>query len=135
MEWKRVKAGVPQGSILGPLLFLLYINDLSNNLQSNVKMFADDTSLFSIVFDSNVSTRTLNADLTTIQQWAFQWKMSFNPDQNKQAQEVLFSTKNIQANHPNLYFNQSTVKKISAQKHVGLILDEKLTGFARVQTS
>ena len=85
MEGKRVKAGVPQGSILGPLLFLLYINDLSNNLQSNVKMIADDTSIFSIVFDSKVSSRTLNANLTMIQQWAFQWKMSFNPDPSKQA--------------------------------------------------
>ena len=53
--WKPVLAGVPQGSILGPLLFLIYINDLLDGLKSNAKLFADDTSLFTIVKDKNES--------------------------------------------------------------------------------
>ena len=74
-SWANVKAGVPQGSILGPLLFLKYINDLADGLSSNTKLFADDTSLFSIIHDSVITTLELNSDLSRIKQWAFQWKM------------------------------------------------------------
>ena len=84
-EWTNIKAGVPQGSILGPLLFLMYVNDIPDNLSSNVKLFADDVSLFSIVDDPVQSGSQLNNDLKKIQKWAFDWKMSFNPDPNKQA--------------------------------------------------
>ena len=79
-SWELVKSGVPQGSVLGPLLFLIYINDLPDNLKSNCKIFADDTSLFYKVFDKHVSCATLNKDLELINNWAFQWKMQFNPD-------------------------------------------------------
>ena len=61
-SWRDVNAGVPQGSILGRLLFLVYINDLSNALKSNPKLFADDTSLFSVIHDVNSSQIDLNKD-------------------------------------------------------------------------
>ena len=93
MSWANVHAGVPQGSILDPLLFLIYINDLSDNLTSNAKLFADDTSLFSVVHDVNTSAKELNDDLKKVNDWAFQWKMSFNPDPSKQHPEVIFSRK------------------------------------------
>ena len=85
-----VKAGVPQGSIHCPLFFLIFINDLSDNLISNPKLFADDTSLFSGVQDITLSAKNLNDDLEKINKWAFQWKMSFNPDPNKQVQDFFF---------------------------------------------
>ena len=88
-SWTNVRAGVPQGSILGPLLFLTYVNDLANGLPSTTKLFADDAPLFFVIHDSVITT----SDLSRIKQWAFQWKMSFNPDPNKQAQEVIFSRK------------------------------------------
>ena len=62
-EWLSVKAGVPQGSILGPLFFLIYINDLSDDIVSTVKLFAEDTSLFSVVQNSNITAKELNKDL------------------------------------------------------------------------
>ena len=80
-----------KGSILGPLFFLIYINDLSDGFQCNLKLFVDDTSLFTTVPNIKKATNDLNNDLTKITSWAFQWKMSFNPDISKQAHEVIFS--------------------------------------------
>ena len=92
-EWRKIKSGVPQGSVLGPLLFLIYINDLPDGITSICKIFADNTSLFTKVLDINESTNKLNTDLKKITKWAHQWKMQFNPDPNKQANEVIFSRK------------------------------------------
>ena len=126
-SWLDVNAGVPQGSVLGPLLFLIYINDLPENFVNVPKLFADDTSIFSTVVDIAKTSEDLNQDLSTVKNWAFQWKMAFNPDPNKQATEVIFSHKKKPQSHPILYFNDSPVASSSCQKHLGLILDEKLT--------
>ena len=119
--WAAVNAGVPQGSILGRLLFLIYINDLSTGLSSNPRLFADDTSLF-----RNTSANELNNDLLKIRSWSYQWKMSFNPDPSKQAQEVIFSRNIKKPNHPELIFNNIPVNQTSYQKHLGMFLDNKL---------
>ena len=76
--WASVNGGVPQWSIVGPLLFLIYINDLSDNLSSNVKQFAGDTSLFSVTHDVNVSARELNDDLRKTGNWTFNGKWVSN---------------------------------------------------------
>ena len=73
--------------------FLIYINNLPEGLNSEVKLFADDTSLFSIANCVNTSASTLNSNLLKIQDWTYQWKMLFNPDLTKQAQEIIFSSK------------------------------------------
>ena len=86
--WTNVHAGVPQGSILGPLMFFNYINDLTDGFSSNVKLFADDTSLISVVHNANASARELNENLKKINTWAFQWKMNFNSGLSKHVQEV-----------------------------------------------
>ena len=70
-NWSSVLAGVPQGSILGPLLFLICINDLPDGLESSVKLFADDTSLFSTIYDPNISADQLDKDLKKISDWAY----------------------------------------------------------------
>ena len=125
-NWSKIKAGVPQGSILRRLLFLVYINDLPWDLTTNAKLFADDTSLYSVVHDSTSSSVSLNNDLLKVSQWAYQWKMIFNPDVSKQAQEVVFSRKGIITNHATVYFNNDSAIRENFQKHLGLFLVSKL---------
>ena len=108
-----IEAGVPQGSILGPLFFLIYINDLSDGLTSNPKLFSDDTSLFSAIHNINST-----ANDCKISNWAFQWKMRFYADPNKQTQEVIFSRKINKIDHPLLHFHQNLVKSSSTHKHL-----------------
>ena len=81
-DYSVIQSGVPQGSVLGPLLFLIYINDLEKYTKSNINFFADDTMLFSIFKDPVISADDLNHDLD-ICQWAYQWKMEFNPESSK----------------------------------------------------
>ena len=91
LPWMDVKEEFLKVLYLG--FFLIYINDLPDKLVSNPKLFADATSLFSTVTDPNVTANQINNDLHNISTWAYQWKMNFNPDTSKQAQEVLFSRK------------------------------------------
>ena len=125
-SWSFINAGVPKGSILGPLLLLIYINDLTENLQSNPKLFADNTFLFTIINDPNATAKQLCEDLDQITEWAFQWKMSFNSDPSKQAQEVIFTCKVKKVVHLPIFFNKKPVQQVLSQKHLGLILDTSL---------
>ena len=124
-SWDNVTAGFPQGSVLVPLLFLIYINDLPN-LSSNCKHFADDASLFSVVNNIHTSAATVSQGLNGITNWAFQWKMIFNPDLSKQVQEVIFIRKIKKLLHPTLLFNNIPLNNSLFQKHCSLTLDIKL---------
>ena len=85
-NWNKIKAGVPQRSILGPLLFLIYINDLLSELRCSAKLFAEDASLFSVAENVNETTKNLNKDLENTNKWAQQWKMFLNPHPTKMVQ-------------------------------------------------
>ena len=126
-EWEDVLSGVPQGSVLGPLLFLIYINDLTDGIFSRIRLFADDSSLFARVTDINATHDQLLKDLDLITNWAHQWKMKFNPDISKQAIEVIFSHKHNKPNHPLLSFNNIPVARENHTKHLGLVLDDRLS--------
>ena len=119
-------AGVPQSSILGPLLFLISINDIPANLEFNVKIFADDISLFSLVHDPNESFAKLGRDLGRVTRWVQQWKMSLNPDPSKQAVEVHFSRKINPVDTTPVYFNNLAVASCETLKYLSLLLDKRL---------
>ena len=122
---KNILSGVPQGSVLGPFLFPIYIYDLADGICSLCKNFADDTSTFSKVHNKHLSHTNLNKDLANIE-WAFQWKMQFNPDPNKQANEVYFTRKASSHDYLPITFNGNPVQQCNSKKHFGFILDKQL---------
>ena len=71
-DYSNIESGVPEGSVLAPLLFLVYIDNLERNIKSNVKCFADDAMLFSTVKNPEISANDLNHDLNVIHQCAHQ---------------------------------------------------------------
>ena len=73
-----VSSGVPQGSVLGPILFLAYINDLPEHVISRVSLFADDTVMY-LAISSTTEGQALQTDLACLEQWEKMWDMQFNP--------------------------------------------------------
>ena len=100
--WTFIKADVPQGSILGPLLFLLFINDIVNEIHANIRLFADDTSLYLIVEHPDVTTQLLYIDLETIAKWAKLWLVTFNPSKSE---SLLISRKVNVPIHPSIFMH------------------------------
>ena len=133
-SWKIIFSDVPQGSVLGPPLFLIYINNLANSLNSICKIFADDKSIFSKAFDKDKCQRDLNNDLSIINEWGFQWKMQFNPDSNKQANEdYYFFRKSNTDDYIPIKLNDSPVQMCVSQKHLGIILDKHLNFYEHIE--
>ena len=97
-SWANINAGVAQGSILDPNLFLIYINDLSDNLRCNPMLLTGDTSLFSTVEVPKRTANNLNYDLKEINKWAFQWKMSFNSDLQSKLKRSLLAERLLRKN-------------------------------------
>ena len=102
---------------------MIYIKDLPYGLKSECKLFADGTSLYSVVHYINTSASDLDEDLEEIGNWAFKWKMNFNLDPNKQAQEIIFSKKKTASLHPVVHFDNRPVKSTQIHKHLEMMLD------------
>ena len=122
-EIKYLKAGVPQGSRLGPLLWILYANDILEDIESNIFLFADDTCMFAEGNNPAETTEILNRDLLKISAWAKKWKVKFNPDKTK---DMIFSNKDF-GESPPITFNNFEVKRVVEHKHLGIWLTPTLS--------
>lgn len=119
---KNINAGVPQGSVLGPLLFLIYVNDIAHSMLSTVRLFADDSSLAISTSDINHMELTLNSDLTNITEWSKQWLVQFNPAKT----EVIFLSLSNTCK-PVLFFQDSQLNFVHHHKHLGLTFSDNGT--------
>ena len=120
-EFKLVEAGVPQGSILGPLLFLVYINDIVRELDCNVRLFADDTSLYIVVENPLHAANILDNNLGRIYRWAGVWLVDFNATKTE---SMLLTRKRIQIVHPDLIMDNTILREVDTHKHLGLIFSQ-----------
>ena len=115
---RSVNAGVPQGSVLGPLLFLVYINDISESLLSLTRLFADDSSLFYSATNINDIEGIINHDLRILVRWAAKWLINFNP---LKTEAILFTLRLLE-HLPNITFDGTPIRFVEEHKHLGLTL-------------
>ena len=124
-ERMNVTSGVPQGSILGPVLFICYINDLPNEVVSKVKIFADDTKIYRSIKEDNDQI-SLQQDLLKLQDWAKTWQMKFHPDKCK-----LMTINGKESDRKYYMFDDDDEKvylqKVDSEKDLGVNIDANLT--------
>jgi hypothetical protein len=124
-EWGKIEAGVPQGSVLGPLLFLIFINDITYVIKHcKIRLFADDTCLFIEVDDPDIQREELNEDLNSLNEWSKTWHVDFSPPKTE---EVIISRKRSPPVHQHAILDQTIVNRVSDHKHLGLILSHDLS--------
>ena len=117
-DYLDITAGVPQGSVLGPILFLIYINDLTYSIESIIKLFADDTSMYLSLNANPARALTLNSDLEKIKTWASTWKVTFNANKTDK-----LNICNRNTTLPDLlYFDNVLLNTSAHHKHLGIII-------------
>ena len=120
----EITSGVPQGSILGPLLFLIYFNDIVDDVKNHIFLFADDTTIVSINSTWENVQFSLNEDLKKIEKWSSDWLTSFNPSKTE---FMLISNKPLHNCLFELKLNDNILSKVQTHKHLGLIFNSELT--------
>ena len=121
-EEVKVTSGVPQGSVLGPLLFLLYINDLPENIQSQVRLFADDTAVYLTVTNMQDS-QVLQSDLESLQHWERTWDMEFNPGKC----QVIHITRSKSPVKSRYFMHNQELESVDAAKYLGVTISKDLS--------
>ena len=120
-------SGVPQGTVLGPLLLSLYINDLPDNVQSSVRLFADAALLYGIVA-SDADCDLLQSDLRRLESWQYHWKMEFNPSKCK---TVTISHKNNPPQRKYVFCGVE-LEQVDSFQYLGVTISNKLKWSAHV---
>ena len=116
-----VISGVPQGSVLGPTLFLIYINDITTNIKATVRLFADDTALYQKIHQQSDAT-SLQKDLDTLQDWEEQWQMGFNVSKC----HVLSVTNKKNPIKSSYFLHQQPLEKVNSAKYLGVEITSDL---------
>ena len=124
-ETLPVDAGVPQGSILGPLLFLVHLDDMVINLACAIRLYADNACLIEIVESSPaVSATKINSDLQSLLNWSIQWFMIFNA---LKSLALTLTRKRTLLHHPHLTINGVILEEVNQHCHLGLVINKSLT--------
>ena len=118
-----VSSGVPQGSVLGPILFLAYIDNLPEPVKSRIKLFADDTAMY-LAISSNTEGQFLQTDLTCLEQWDKMWDMQFNPSK---CQVIIHITRKGNPYNTKYILHNFEVESASAAKYLGVNIADDLT--------
>ena len=127
-SYSQIKSGVPQGSVLGPLLFIIYTSDMWSGIESNMISYADDTTLFMPVpsaLDRLRIAELLTRDLGRIQSWCVRWGMRLNP--RKSHSFVIGRSRTVRPLHPDIVVNGIAVPNCTSLKLLGVLFDPKLT--------
>ena len=126
--YSRVYSGVPQGSVLGPLLFIFYTSDMWFDITNKILAYADDTSLYAHIPSPAMRlgvAQSLTEDLHKIQSWCLQWGMKLNPSKSKEM--IVSRSRTHFPVHPNLSINGAVINQADRLKLLGVTLDAKLT--------
>ncbi|KAK6183707.1 hypothetical protein SNE40_011134 [Patella caerulea] len=116
-DTRELKAGVPQGSVLGPLLFLIFINDIADGTVGLGRLFADDTSIGHVASNYNTLENIINLDLNYLNEWSKKWLVKFNPNKTD---IMVFSLTNVESNLE-FDFDETILKPVNIHKHLGII--------------
>ena len=119
-EWRAVVSGVPEGSVLGPLLFIIYINDIDDYVAGRILKFADDTKIYHTVYSEEDVSIALQFDLCNLVEWSKEWQVLFNVDKCRVI-HMVYNNKLAE-----YHMNDVKLEFVSEEKDLGVIISEDL---------